>query len=70
MLDPRDILRILLQVQYDHARRLHLEKQLLDPGDGRRFQKRNGRYVAVSEVKRLHIYTVTETSAHSGVAVM
>jgi hypothetical protein len=38
-------------------------KALLDPGGGftsetpaRRFQKRNGRYETVSEVKRLQIY--------------
>jgi hypothetical protein len=61
-------------------------KPLLDPGGGfnsenaaRRFQKRNGRYETVSEVKRLQIYngyiicnghSPTDTSVRSGVAVM
>jgi hypothetical protein len=58
---------------------------LLDPGGGftsetaaRRFQKRNGRYETVSEVKRLQIYSgyifnghsPTEKGARSGVAVV
>jgi hypothetical protein len=61
-------------------------KPLLDPGNCfasetpiRRFQKRNGRYVAVSEVKRLQIYSgyhicngrfPTVTNSRLGVTVM
>jgi hypothetical protein len=61
-------------------------KVLLDPGGGftsetaaRRFQKRNGRYETVSEVKRLQYkfitaicngHSSTDTGVRSGVTVM